>query len=119
MMHDMGATVGQPWAATACWPGMRALVQCGGGPALRWVWRLAVVSPGGRGVLAGPAGFWGAFGLAAVGAGREAEGPLEGLAEGELAGISGPERDLRQPQTGAAQGGGSPGEPDPGDVAFW
>src|SRR5262244_3856601 len=110
------ASLGQPLrVGRVCVP----LGSVGGGPALRWVWRLAVVSPGGRGVLAGPAGFWGAFGLAAVGAGREAEGPLEGLAEGELAGISGPERDLRQPQTGAAQGGGSPDEPDPGDVAFW
>jgi len=44
-----------------------------------------------------------AFGLAAVGAGRQVEGALEGLAERELACVSGSERDLWQSQIGAAQ----------------
>src|SRR5215467_11877795 len=80
---------------------------------------LAVLSSGDRGLRAGLAGSRDAFGLAAIGAGREAEGPLEGLAERELAGVSGPERDFRKSETGAAQGGGGPGEPDPGHGAFW
>ena len=95
----------------SAWAGLRALAQRGAA-GCAMCGDLAVLSWGGRGVHAGPAESWDAFGLAVVGAGREAEGPLEGLAEGELAGVSGLERDLREPETGAAQCGGSPAEPD-------